>query len=174
MGRKVELLQLLRQRVNKLRKIEYHVKNRSLKDEEMESLIGFLEEILSENLLDIILMDILEETKIQDWPMVKLQKLARKLRIKYWSTYSKEELIQQIEFHETDVMLYFPNFVDLSMGRNEDGKRSTRTDEKTEGSTRRRYKSRVEEIRSKVSRPFEHGRTSGSIQGLQSSKESTT
>jgi len=161
MGRKVDLLILLNKRINMMRKLQYHVEVTNLQNNEVEGLIDFLEDVLTEDLLEIILMDLKEAKRIEDWSIRKLKELGKRLHIKYWSSLSKDELICQIRAREAEVMLYYPNFVYREELQDAPpGKDPLAT---TKRRRLRKYQKRDQAIRDKISRDSEHGSSYGRV-----------
>lgn len=159
MGRKIDLLVMLRNRINILRKIEYCLSTNNISESTCESLLDYIDTVLPENMLEIILMDMKEAKKLEDWPLSKLRKLGQRLNISYWGRLPKYELILQIRYREADMMLYFPEFVSQEGEYEGD----PTTDEIATKRQRRRYSSRIEAIRAKISEPFEHGTSFGTV-----------
>ena len=160
MGRKIDLLLLIRKKINRLRKLEYFIETKSIDEESIIGISDFLVNILSENLFDLIILDLEESQPIEEWTYKKLKSLAKKLSIKYHTVMNREDLIYQIKNHEVALQLYFPNSI---YEENENGNISTTPITSTRRRKRERNKTRFEEIRDKISRPFEHGSSYGKI-----------
>ena len=160
MGRKVDLLVLIRKKINRLRKMEYFIEKNNLDEESMDCVEDFLVNVLSTNLFDLIEIDLKESQAIEDWPFNKLKSLAQKLSIKYWATMTRGDLIFQIKNHEVALQLYFPSSV---YEENENGGIGASPYASTRKRKRDRNKTRFEKIRDKISGPFEHGSSFGKI-----------
>jgi len=162
MGRKVDVLLEIRKKINRFRRLEYYLQRDEIDEETLETILDFLHNIVSDTIFDIIDMDIQESKTLEDWGIMKIRQLAQKLRIPNWGREARDILISQIKNHEVAIQLYFPSYTYIKE-EDQDGSTGTTPSSEAGKGQRRRNKNRTEEIRAKISEPFNHGSSFGDV-----------